>query len=99
MIVVRTGKNDRRAEYAAPFADKAAATEAVRYERLLELAMEGHRFYDLVRWGIAEPVLDAFIAREAPIRTHMAGADFQPEDQYLPIPEYVVSQSGGNITP
>ena len=86
-------------EYAAPFADKATATEAVRYERLLELAMEGHRFYDLVRWGIAEPVLDAFIARESPIRTHMAGADFQAEDQYLPIPEYVISQSGGNITP
>lgn len=88
------------AEYTTAFADKAAATEAVRYERLLELAMEGHRFYDLVRWGIAEPVITAFIARESPVRTHMAGAEFEvPEDLYLPIPEYVISQSGGNITP
>jgi starch-binding outer membrane protein, SusD/RagB family len=81
------------------FGSKDAANTAIRNERLYELALEGHRFFDLVRWGIAEPVLDAFIARESVIRTHLKGADFNPsEDSYLPIPEYAKSQSGGNIT-
>lgn len=84
----------------ATFTSKDQANAAIRNERLLELAMEGHRFYDLVRWGIAENVLDAFLARESGTRTHLAGANFSAaEDSYLPIPEYVVAQSKGNITP
>ncbi len=85
--------------YLVPFASKAEATTAVRLERLLELAMEGHRFYDLVRWGTAETVLTEFITREKAIRTHLNGAVFtSPVDDYLPIPEYVLAQSTGNIT-
>lgn len=37
------------------------AREAVRNERRLELAMEGQRFFDLRRWGIADAVLNAYI--------------------------------------
>lgn len=85
--------------YTTPWTDQAAARSAVRLERLLELAMEGHRFYDLVRWGIAQTTLNEFITRESPIRTHMDGAVFATEDNYLPIPEYVISQSTGNIKP
>lgn len=32
--------------------------KALRHERRVELAMEGHRWFDLVRWGIAYEVLD-----------------------------------------
>ena len=31
------------------------ARKALRWERRLEFAMEGSRFFDLVRWGIARP--------------------------------------------
>lgn len=32
--------------------------QAIRHERRVELGMEGHRWFDLVRWGIAYEVLD-----------------------------------------
>ncbi len=32
--------------------------KAIRHERRVELGMEGHRWFDLVRWGIAYDVLD-----------------------------------------
>ena len=43
------------------FASQAAAREAVRTERRLELAMEGQRFFDLRRWGQIGPVITAYI--------------------------------------
>src|SRR5699024_1630470 len=40
------------------------ARKALRFERKLELAMEGERFFDLVRWGVAEEVLNKYFAKE-----------------------------------
>ena len=34
--------------------------EALRHERRVELGLEMHRFFDLVRWGIAGQMLDGF---------------------------------------
>lgn len=36
--------------------------DIIRHERFVELGFEMHRFFDLVRWGIAADVLDGFIA-------------------------------------
>ncbi|MEM9831926.1 MAG: RagB/SusD family nutrient uptake outer membrane protein [Bacteroidota bacterium] len=71
------------------FASQEQAVNAVRFERKLELSGEGHRLYDLVRWGIAEPTLDAYVAHERQfLGTAFAGADFQSgQDEYLPIPQ------------
>lgn len=35
--------------------------QAIRHERQVELAFEMHRFFDLVRWGIAGDVLPGFV--------------------------------------
>ena len=36
--------------------------DIIRHERLVELGFEMHRFFDLVRWGIAADVIDGFVA-------------------------------------
>jgi hypothetical protein len=86
--------------YTAPWTNKNTARSAVQFERCIELGMEGHRFFDLVRWGIADVVINDFIRREAPVRTHMAGAQFRKgKDEYLPIPEFAIQQSAVNGVP
>lgn len=63
------------------------ARRALRWERRLELAMEGDRFFDLVRWGIAEQTMNAYIAVEQNKRVYYRGARFVADkDEYLPIP-------------
>ena len=57
--------------------------EAIRRERRVELGMEHDRFYDLVRWGIAQQVFTA------------QGKTFEPRDRYLPIPQPEIDKSGG----
>ena len=61
------------------------ARTAVRYERRLELAMEGHRFFDLVRWGEAPAVLNAYIQVERNRRAHLLAAD-QVSDRHMAFP-------------
>ena len=75
------------------FADKDAARTAVRFERKLEFGMEGHRFFDLVRWGIAAPELNAYLTTEAVRRpTTLDGANFVAgKHEYYPIPAFVIS--------
>ena len=46
------------------FADKEAARKALRWERRLELAMEGHRFFDLRRWGLLSTTLNKYFQSE-----------------------------------
>lgn len=78
------------------FSSKAAANDIVRMERKLELSGEGHRFFDLVRWGIAEPVLNAYLRNEAKILvTKFGGAKFTAgNDEYYPIPQREIDLQG-----
>lgn len=48
---------------AATTPNQAAFRDAIKKERRVEFAFEGLRFYDLVRWGDAVSVMDAFLAR------------------------------------
>jgi len=81
---------------AGTFASKgqAYALKAVYFERKLELAMEGHRFFDLVRWGQADVAINAYFAFEGTITTDVRGAHFTKNiNEYFPIPQRQIDLS------
>jgi hypothetical protein len=71
----------------ATFTDQASARTAVRLERKLEFGMEGQRYFDLVRWGIAPAVMNAYYKYEGAITTDLVGANFVARDTAYPIPQ------------
>jgi hypothetical protein len=78
------------------FADQATARKALRNERRLEMGLEGFRFFDLVRWGIAKQTLDQYFADESLRRPYLTAASFTAgRDEYLPIPQVQINLSGG----
>ncbi len=59
---------------------------AIRHERRVELAMEGHRWFDITRWGIAKETMDAYKAGEtAEVQQHMASF-IKGTHELFPIP-------------
>ncbi|RKS56037.1 putative outer membrane starch-binding protein [Gillisia mitskevichiae] len=72
------------------------AFKALMFERRLEFGMEGPRFFDLVRWGMAEPVLNAYLAVEKTRKDFLANAQFTAgRDEYYPIPQREIDFTGG----
>ena len=56
--------------------------------------MEGHRYWDLVRWGVAAEVLNAYIASESQHRTYLQGKSFtKGKHEYFPIPIQAIDRS------
>ena len=84
---------------ASAFADKASATEAVRFERKLELSGEGHRFFDLVRWGVAAEVLNEYLDYEGQfLVTKFGGANFTAgKNEFQPIPQPQIDIQGSDV--
>lgn len=73
------------------------ALKIVKFERRLELAMESERFFDLVRWGEADQVLNQYYADEADNCSIYSIANFTPnKNEYLPIPFSQLSASNGH---
>ncbi len=80
--------------YPVPFPSQAYARTAVRYERRLELAMEGQRFFDLRRWGDADTVIANYVAAEkARIPYLKDAAAYGPRYRYYPIPTVQIELS------
>lgn len=87
--------------YDAPFADADEARYALRMERKLELGMEGHRFFDLNRWGITVDELNRILTYEKTMPWGNAlygNAVVGPEDVRYPIPQRQIDLSAGKIT-
>lgn len=75
---------------------KENAWEAFMWEKRLEFAMEGRRFYDLVRWGIAAETMNAYFEKEKNRRYWMNVAFFtKGRDEFLPIPQAQMNWSQG----
>lgn len=68
--------------------DQAALRDAIRQERRVELAMEHERFFDIVRWGIAQAALNAAG------KPNFNGS----RDVLLPIPQTQIDLSAGVLT-
>ncbi|MGV3560462.1 RagB/SusD family nutrient uptake outer membrane protein [Larkinella arboricola] len=76
------------------FASKAEAWKAVRHEERLEFAMEGHRFFDLVRWGVAAETISQYLSVESKKRAYLNGAAFtKGKHEYFPLPVDEINNS------
>lgn len=64
-----------------PFVNKVQMRTAIKNERRFEFAMEGYRFYDLVRWG------DAL--------TELGSLGYTNRCRFYPIPQQAINLSGG----
>ena len=80
------------------FADQDFARQAVRFERRLELAMEGHRLFDLRRWGVAEEVMNAYFPNEARTLTSFSPNAYESRHNVFPIPIQAIDLSNGVLT-
>ena len=66
--------------------DQSELREIIYHERRVELAMEQHRWFDLLRWGRAAEVMQA------------AGKDFVAgTHELLPLPQTEIDLSGGRL--
>ena len=74
------------------------ARRALRTEMRLEKALEGERYFDLVRWGIAREVMTAYFQAEKDNRVYYQNAAFDAGEEYFPIPVAQYNFSLGRYT-
>ncbi|HLK26979.1 MAG TPA: RagB/SusD family nutrient uptake outer membrane protein [Puia sp.] len=65
------------------FASQDYARKAIRFERKIELSSEGMRFFDLVRWGIADVELNAYVAHETGYNHSFNQSSATPSVKYI----------------
>jgi len=93
-LTANPAANYEIALYSAPWTDQATARKAVRFETRLEFSMEGHRIFDLQRWGIASETLNAYIASESDHRQYLTGKAFtKGKHEFFPIPLEAIDRS------
>ncbi|MDR2968856.1 MAG: RagB/SusD family nutrient uptake outer membrane protein [Tannerellaceae bacterium] len=82
----------------AAFASADQARKAVRMEIQLEFATEGHRFFDLRRWGIDVEVLSDYLVRDLQVRDFLKDVVYNEKKRYWPIPQSQLDIQQGVLT-
>lgn len=86
--------------YPVTFPSKEYARKAIRTEMRLEFAMEGMRFFDLVRWGIAAEVMNNYLEVEGSFMPPLNGWHFTAgQHEIWPIPRTQIDLSLKNGVP
>ena len=85
--------------YNSTWTDTNVARKAVRFERRLELGMEGHRLFDLRRWGNFVDVMNTYIVNESRTISNYGQKSnpAQSKHMLLPIPLNAIDTSEGNL--
>jgi hypothetical protein len=84
MIRARARNGDNTVLPPIAFVDQAQMRAAIQHERRIEFGMEQERFYDLVRWNLAETVLGPL--------------GYLPKHKYFPIPTAAINAANGKLT-
>ena len=84
----------------APFDNSTNALRAILMERTLELGLEGHRAYDIIRFGMADggttdtEEFNAYIGFEKSLRTYLGDDTYtRVPDSLVPIPQQAADNS------
>jgi tetratricopeptide (TPR) repeat protein len=89
--------NYKIAPYAS-FPTKEYARTAIRFERRIELGMEGYRFFDLVRWGEDVAAINKYLAYDqVRLPGAFGGAKYQAKNALLPLPQSQIDLVGKDI--
>ena len=96
-VVTGAAANYRIGLYTKPFASKEEAFKALERENRAEFGMDGHRWFDLARWGLLKEEMDSFGKFE---NAQLGSSKYQPyqTNAYtFPIPQTQIQTSEGRI--
>ncbi|MFA6767358.1 MAG: RagB/SusD family nutrient uptake outer membrane protein [Parabacteroides sp.] len=83
---------------ASQFTTKEGATIALRSERRAEMAMEGHRWYDLARWGVIKNTLTSYISYEQTYLKKYKSSVYNEKWVTMPIPnDQIITMDGALV--
>lgn len=83
--------------YTTPFASQAEAWTALKREMRAEFGMEGHRWFDIARWGEAAKVLNDYRAFEGQFFPGKFGNVYNENWVTFPIPVTTIQAAMGRI--
>ena len=82
------------------FSTQEDARKALRFERRLEMGMEGHRYFDIVRWGDTSTRMNEYVDNESRTNPQFGSeaGTWSSKHNNWPIPITAIDGSGGILT-